>query len=180
MPYLTLGPKRIHYTSFTPPPSTTPPTHTFLFHHGLGSSQNFFAPVIPALLAANIRCIAYDTSGAGRSPPTSAPQSVATLAADALAVLDALAVPTAVVVGHSLGGLVAAALAAAHAERVIGAVWIGPVRPAAAAAAVFDARAALVRSPAGLDELADAIPGAAMGAAAGPLARAFVRELILA
>jgi len=180
MPYLTLGSKRIHYTSFTPPPSDTPPKHTFLFHHGLGSSQNFFAPVIPALLAHNIQCIAFDTSGAGRSPPTGAPQSVATLAADALAVLDALAVPQAVVVGHSMGGLVAAELAARHGARVAATVWVGPVRPAAAAAAVFDARRALVRRDGGLDELANSIPSAATGSAAGPLARAFVRELILA
>jgi len=181
MPYLTVGPKRIHYTTFAPAGSSaTPPDHTFLFHHGLGSSQNFFLPVIPALQAANIRCIAYDASGAGRSPPTGGSQSISSLAADAIGVLDGLGVQQAVVVGHSMGGLVAAQLAAEHGTRVAATVWIGPVRPSAAVAAVFAGRVALVQREGGVEPLANDVPWAATAAAASPLVRAFVRELLLA
>jgi pimeloyl-ACP methyl ester carboxylesterase len=49
--------------------------------------------------------------------------------ADAVAVLDATATDRAVVVGLSMGGAYALRLAAEHADRVLGAVFIGPAIP---------------------------------------------------
>ena len=53
-------------------------------------------------------------------------------AADVLAVLDALSIARAVLVGASLGGLVALDLAASHPERVVGLVLADPALPARA------------------------------------------------
>ncbi|OJD32680.1 alpha beta [Diplodia corticola] len=180
MPFLTIGYKRLHYTDY-PAAHGSAARETIILHHGLGSSQNFYAPIVPALTAAGLRVITFDATGAGRSPYTQVEQSVASLAADVLGVLDALGVPKAIVGGHSMGGMVAAHLAAAtsSADRVVAAVLIGPVYPSPAVAAVFDQRIATVER-AGMEPLADAIPAAATAAGAPPLARAMVRELLLA
>lgn len=183
MPFLTIGYKRLHYSDH---PATTPdgltqttPRETIILHHGLGSSQNFYAPIIPQLTRAGLRAIAFDTTGAARSPYTYVEQTVAALAADALAILDALAIPKALVAGHSMGGLVAAHLAATAPSRIVAAVLVGPVYPSPALAQVFEQRIDTVRAR-GMDPMADTIPGAATGSAASPVARAFIRELLLA
>lgn len=69
-------------------------------------------------LALRYRCLAYDNRGMGASQPAGAPISVAQLAEDALALLDAQGWDTAHVVGHSLGGLVALHLALEARARV--------------------------------------------------------------
>lgn len=176
MPFLTIGYKRLHYTDHAP---VTGPRETLVLHHGLGSSQNFYAPVAPALTAAGFRVVTFDATGAGRSPYTQVEQSVATLAADVLALLDGLAIPKAIVGGHSMGGLVAAHLAAAAPDRVVAAVLIGPVYPSAAVAKVFEKRIETVKRD-GMEPMANTIPAGATAAGASPLARAFIRELLLA
>jgi pimeloyl-ACP methyl ester carboxylesterase len=62
-------------------------------------------------LADHHRVIAIDLRGHGQSLPGSAPPGIATMASDVAAVLEALAVEHAVVVGHSMGGMVALQLA---------------------------------------------------------------------
>ncbi|QBM74737.1 pyrimidine utilization protein D [Sphingomonas sp. AAP5] len=85
---------------------------------GLGGSAHYWAPNIVAL-AERYRVIAYDHRGTGRSdrvlPDT---VSVEDLAADMLALLDALAIPRAIVVGHAAGGVAALALALMAPDRV--------------------------------------------------------------
>ena len=70
------------------------------------------------VLAERYTCITFDNRGLGRSQPVGAPVTVAQMAEDALAVLDAQGVASAHVVGHSLGGLVAVQLALMAPERV--------------------------------------------------------------
>jgi pimeloyl-ACP methyl ester carboxylesterase len=88
-----------------------------LLLHGIGNYGrywDFFADAV----AGRLRVIATDARGHGESgKPTDgyAPQE---FVADALAVLDALAVERAVIVGHSMGGTHAIRLAAAHPDRV--------------------------------------------------------------
>jgi len=62
-------------------------------------------------LADHHRVIAVDLRGHGQSLPGSTGSGIQTLAADVRAVLEALSVDRAVVVGHSMGGMVALELA---------------------------------------------------------------------
>jgi pimeloyl-ACP methyl ester carboxylesterase len=103
MPFLQIGYKKIHYTDLKPEQDAR---ETLIFMHGLGSSQNYYQAVALGLQAHKFRCITFDTTGAGRSPYTYIEQSIQSLADDVIGVLDALQVPKAIVVGHSMGGQV--------------------------------------------------------------------------
>jgi 3-oxoadipate enol-lactonase len=62
--------------------------------------------------------IAYDHRGIGRSDPAPAGFSIGDLADDAAALLDVLELPSAHVMGVSMGGMVAQELALRHPDRV--------------------------------------------------------------
>ena len=68
-------------------------------------------------LAAKFRVVAIDARGFGESTPP-APFSIADLADEAVALLDALGIPMAVVAGVSMGGYAALALADRHPARL--------------------------------------------------------------
>lgn len=101
---------------------------TVVLLHGLfGSGDNLGA--LARALAPDYRVLSVDLRNHGRSPH-SATMTLAELAGDVLALLDALAVDRAHVVGHSLGGKVAMQLALnapARVERLVCAD-IAPVR----------------------------------------------------
>jgi len=73
-------------------------------------------------LADRYRVIAFDNRGLGGSERGTGPISVASMAEDAAALLEALDVPKAHIVGWSLGSAVAQELALAHPERLASAV----------------------------------------------------------
>ena len=75
------------------------------------------------------RCITYDGRGNGKSdrPGDVAAYSLDNYLADALAVMDALDVERAILVGLSFGGLLASILAAHHPERVRAAILAGTI-----------------------------------------------------
>ncbi|WP_065755582.1 alpha/beta hydrolase [Bradyrhizobium paxllaeri] len=75
------------------------------------------------------RCITYDGRGNGKSdrPRDVAAYTLDNYLADALAVMDALDVGQAILVGLSFGGLLASILAAYHPERVRAAILAGTV-----------------------------------------------------
>lgn len=120
-------------------------TTTALFLHGLGSSSCFYK-TITLSLKSDVRCILIDAPGSGLSELGEAEQSVSSIAKDAIAVLDALKVEEkVVVVGHSMGGLVANYIASEYPERVKGVLLIGPVNPDPALAEVFQKRIEVVK-----------------------------------
>jgi pimeloyl-ACP methyl ester carboxylesterase len=82
-------------------------------------------------LARHCRVVTFDGRGNGRSdrPQESRAYDEREFAADALAVLDVTSTERAVIVGFSMGGQRGLLLAAAHPERVQGAVFIGPSFP---------------------------------------------------
>jgi pimeloyl-ACP methyl ester carboxylesterase len=101
MPFVQIGYKKIHYTDLKPKGDEA--RETFICTHGIGSSQDYYHAVALGLQAHNFRVITFDTTGAGRSPYTQVEQSIPSLADDIIALLDALDVSKAIVVGHSLG-----------------------------------------------------------------------------
>lgn len=150
-----------------------------LFIHGLGGTTNFYEPQARAL-AADHTVIRFDLTGAGRSPLTGTP-GIETWAEDAEAVLDACGVEAAAVVGHSMGTLVAAHLAASRPARVTQLALLGALRaqPDAAKQATRQ-RAATVRSE-GMESVAPGIVAAATSERTRrerPAAAAFVREML--
>lgn len=88
-----------------------------LFANSLGSDLRIWDDVA-ARLAANYFVIRYDLRGHGLSEAPPAPYSARDLAGDAVAVLDALAIPKAILCGVSVGGLIAQAVALHYSERV--------------------------------------------------------------
>jgi len=90
-----------------------------LLHGGLGHSGNF-ANQIPALAAAGYRTIVIDSRGHGRSTRDARPYSYALMAGDVVAVMDALGVARAALIGWSDGACIAMTLAKAHPDRVTG------------------------------------------------------------
>src|SRR5580765_2514956 len=84
---------------------------------GLGSNAYGWYRTIP-WLSERYRVIAFDNRGTGRSDVPDGAYSIAQMAADAAAVLDATGHETARVVGASLGGMIAQRVALAHAGRV--------------------------------------------------------------
>jgi len=84
---------------------------------GLGWASNMWFRTRP-LLAARYRVISFDNRGAGRSSVPAAPYSIAAMAADAAAVLDAAGTEGAHVVGASMGGMIAQEFALQYPGRV--------------------------------------------------------------
>jgi len=142
MPYIEVNQKRLNYSDSHP---NGPPAGglTYIFIHGLGSSQNYFGGVIP-LLTSNHRCIAIDTYGSGRSAFTGLDQSIDSIADDVVKVMDGLKVSKAVLVGHSMGGTTVLQFAAKYGDRVVAVVAIGPVHPTASTGQVFEKRIQIV------------------------------------
>lgn len=94
--------------------------------HGIGSGAASWWPVAQRL-AARVRVIAWDAPGYGDSTalPPSRPDAAA-YAVRLVRTLDALHIAQAVVVGHSLGALMAGACAQRHPERVRRLVLLAP------------------------------------------------------
>lgn len=106
-----------------------------------------------AALRARFRVLRYDTRGHGRSPVVDAPATIETLAADLVGVLDGLGVERAYVVGLSLGGMTAQAVASGWPERVHGLVLMAT---SAFTPLGWAERAALVREK-GMGAIVDAV-----------------------
>jgi pimeloyl-ACP methyl ester carboxylesterase len=88
---------------------------------GTSGSLGFWEPLV-APFAQRHRVIAFDSRGLGQSDRGEERITMASLAADAAALLDALEVERAHVLGWSLGSAVAQELALAHTDRVGGLV----------------------------------------------------------
>lgn len=93
--------------------------------HGISSGAASWAPLAAHL--AGYRLLAWDAPGYGDSQPLAAAEpTAADYAARLEAWLDALGVERCVLVGHSLGALMAAAFAARRPERLAGVILADP------------------------------------------------------
>lgn len=96
-------------------------TTVFLLHGAYGS-KDYFRHEIETLVRAGLRVVAWDAPGYGLSPLPSEGLSIEGLAEAAARLLDLHGTDTNVVLGHSMGGIVAPALAAIRPDRVHGVV----------------------------------------------------------
>lgn len=116
MPHVTNDALKLHYET----EGAGPPV---LFMHGYTSTIALWRDQVP-VFSANYRLIRMDLRGHGESEGTGMDgYTFAALAGDALAVLDQEGVGRAVIVGHSMGGMVAQELLARHSDRVGAAVF---------------------------------------------------------
>src|SRR5262245_37209789 len=77
-----------------------------LFLHGYSDSAYSFSRIQP-LLPSSVRVIAPDQRGHGDSQRPAGGYAIGDFAEDAVALLDALGIQRATVVGHSMGSLIA-------------------------------------------------------------------------
>jgi 3-oxoadipate enol-lactonase/4-carboxymuconolactone decarboxylase len=148
-----------------------------VFSNSLGTTLEMWDAQARAL-SARYRVLRYDTRGHGRSPVVDQPITIDTLADDLAGLLEGLGIAMAHVVGLSIGGMTAQALAVSHPERVGGLVLMAT---SAYAPLGWAERAELVRAQ-GLGAIVDAtmtrwFTPAYVAAAAPPLQA--VRERFL-
>lgn len=142
MPNIQINDKSLYYIISEPEDDAKA---TALLIHGLGSSSSYYLPVMP-YLAPSIRCIAIDMAGSGLSELGKSEQSIFSIVDDIITLLDALNIKEkVVVVGHSMGGIVANQMAANHGKRVDKVVLIGPIDPSNALAEIFESRIQAVK-----------------------------------
>jgi pimeloyl-ACP methyl ester carboxylesterase len=96
-----------------------------LFIHGMCGDAGVWAGQT-ARLAGRFSCVSYDRRGHTRSALGSEPESVATHAADAAALIEALGLVSPVVVGSSGGARIAVELARSRPGLLAGAVFSEP------------------------------------------------------
>ncbi len=104
-----------------------------LLLHGFPQDRRCWEVVVAGLVSAGCRCARFDQRGYAASvrPSDPADYSIDHLVGDAAAVLDGLGWPTAIVVGHDWGAVVAWAMAARHPDRVTGLVALSVPHPGA-------------------------------------------------
>lgn len=88
-----------------------------LLSHSLATSLDLWSPQL-AVLEPRFRVLRYDTRGHGASDAPQGAYTLAQLADDAVAVMDAFDIETVHWVGISMGGMIGQAVALNHAERL--------------------------------------------------------------
>lgn len=111
MPFVANGATRLFFMSQGPVGAPA-----ILFSNSLGTTHRMWDAVVDEL-AAEFRCIRFDTRGHGASDGPASAYEIADLADDAAAILDHLDVERVHFAGLSLGGMVGQAFAARHAAR---------------------------------------------------------------
>ncbi|WPZ36498.1 3-oxoadipate enol-lactonase [Thalassobaculum sp. OXR-137] len=125
-----------------------------LFSNSLGTDLRIWDAVVDAL-SDRWRCIRMDKRGHGLSALGSAPVTLERYAADALGVMDALGVDRAVMVGVSIGGLIAQATYAARPDAFAG-LMLCDTAAKIGAADLWQQRIDMVRTD-GLEAMADTV-----------------------
>jgi pimeloyl-ACP methyl ester carboxylesterase len=109
------------------PPSARP---LVVLEHGAFGCATDWAVVQERLAARGLRSLAYDRAGLGHSDPGPVPRDGRAIVADLAALLRALDEgEPAVLVGHSMGGLMVRLFALTYPERVLGVVLVDAVTP---------------------------------------------------
>lgn len=89
-----------------------------LLIQGTGIHGDGWLPQVEFLVNKGFQCITFDNRGMGLSQPLIGKLAVDQMAKDALAILNHLAIKSAHIVGHSLGGMIALQLALLAPEKI--------------------------------------------------------------
>lgn len=101
---------------------------TVLLLHGKNFSSSYWQPTIKALVENGYRVIAVDQIGFGKSSkPARYQYSFATLADNTRRLLNALQIDRAIVIGHSMGGMLAARFAISYPALTEKLVLVNPL-----------------------------------------------------
>ncbi|EIW80238.1 alpha beta-hydrolase [Coniophora puteana RWD-64-598 SS2] len=156
-----------------------------VFVHGLGGNSTNWGTLIDVSGLAKQRLVlVFDLEGHGLSPLQTTDISINGYADSLASVMDSAGIQSAVIVGHSMGALIAATFVVKHANRVEKLVLIGPaiIRSFTdASTKAIEARAENVRMN-GMSATADAISTIGMSRkslAERPLAKETVRASLL-
>lgn len=90
---------------------------TVLMLHGIGGGHLAFAPQVETLATAGYRAVAWDMPGYGRSAPIE-PYTFKGLAASCIHLIETLKCRDVILVGHSMGGMVAQEVVARRPDLV--------------------------------------------------------------
>ena len=90
---------------------------TVLMLHGIGGGHLAFAPPVETLAEVGYRAVAWDMPGYGRSAPIE-PYTFKGLAQACVNLIDALQCDSVVLLGHSMGGMVAQEVVARRPDKV--------------------------------------------------------------
>jgi 3-oxoadipate enol-lactonase len=126
------------------------------FTHSLSSDSGMWAEQMPPLLAAGFRVLRLDMRGHGGSEPAPGSYTMAELAGDVAAALDALGIAAVHYIGLSIGGMLGQAFAIRHGGKLASMMLCDtlPASPRAAKAA-WDERTATVQKANSLAPLAE-------------------------
>lgn len=157
--------------------STSERTETYIFIHGLGSSQNYYYTILPSIVPFG-NCIIFDNEGAANSPLHSQP-SVNSMAEDVINILNYYEIQSATVVGHSMGGMVALKSAELYESRVNRIILLGPVHPTEKVAGLMAGRIESIQQAGNLFQISEAVPKMATAKETSVFSKAFIKTLIL-
>jgi pimeloyl-ACP methyl ester carboxylesterase len=108
-------------------PAGTPNGHTVVVLHGFNFAGFYFGGPIDALRKEGFRVIVPDQIGFGRSSKPIIPYNFTDMARNTFAILQSLKIAKAMVVGHSMGGMLAARFASQYPDVVERVVMYNPI-----------------------------------------------------
>ena len=108
-------------------PQGQPNGHTVVLLHGNNFAGFYFGVVIDALRKEGFRVIVPDQIGYGRSSMPIIPYYLADMARDTRAILESLNIDRAMIVGHSMGGMLAARFATQYPDCTERLVLFNPI-----------------------------------------------------
>jgi pimeloyl-ACP methyl ester carboxylesterase len=124
---LTLYGQEVRMAYMDVPPAGQPNGRTVVLLHGMNFGGFYFSGPIEALREQGFRVIAPDQIGFGRSSKPIIPYNFHDWAANTRKLLQTLGVDKAVIVGHSMGGMLAARFSSSYPDMVERTVLYNPI-----------------------------------------------------
>ena len=97
--------------------------HPLVMIRGVGSNVDHWYDQVPAL-SEKFQLLVFDNRGIARSSDPGGPFSTRDMAADTTALMDAVGIEKAHVLGYSMGGMIAQEMALNHAHRIAGLILV--------------------------------------------------------